>query len=117
MSFGYLPRNGMVGSGDNSIFSSWRSLYIDCLSGYTGLHSCMYKVCSFPHILVRGELVFIILCFRDYSHSNWGDLQFSAAREMLRTSRKHLLVIFISVLTAICSVQTIGPFVSWKLGF
>lgn len=116
VSFGYLPRNGMVRSGDKSIFSFWRSLYTDCLSGYTGVHSYMYKVCSFPHILVRGELVFIIICSRDYSHSDWGDLHFSAAREMLWASRKHWFVIFISVLTAVCSVQTIGPFVSWKLG-
>lgn len=36
-----------------------------------------------PHILVRGELVFIIICFCDYCHSNLGDLHFSAAREML----------------------------------
>lgn len=41
------------------------------------------KVPLSPHILVRGELVFIIICFRDYNHSNWGDLHFSMAREML----------------------------------
>lgn len=61
------------------------------------------KVPLSPHILVRGELVFIIICFLDYSHSNWGDLHFSVAREMLWAFRKHLFVIFISVLIVICS--------------